>query len=56
LGEEENKQEFQEEAGKFGKLKEIVVMSKEEGGMIYASYETVQAAQTCASNFCRTMV
>ena len=49
--EEEIKQEFQEEAGKFGKLKEVVVMSKEEGGMIYASYETVQAAQTCASNF-----
>lgn len=49
--EEEIKQEFQEEAGKFGKLKEVVVMSKEEGGMIYASYETVEAAQTCASNF-----
>lgn len=49
--EEEIKQEFQEEAGKFGKLNEVVVMSKEEGGMIYASYETVEAAQTCASNF-----
>jgi RNA-binding protein 39 len=49
--EEEIKQEFQEEAGKFGKLKEVVVMSKEEGGMIYASYETVESAQTCASNF-----
>jgi RNA-binding protein 39 len=49
--EEEIKQEFQEEAGKFGKLKQVVVMSKKEGGMIYASYEAVEAAQTCASNF-----
>jgi RNA-binding protein 39 len=44
------KEEFTEECSKFGKLMSVTVMSTEEGGKIYATFETRDAASTCASN------
>lgn len=48
--EEEIKTEFQEECSKFGKIEKVVVMSKEPGGKIYASFDSIEAAKTCASS------
>jgi RNA-binding protein 39 len=47
---EEIKLEFQEECSKFGKIEQVTVMSTEPGGKIYASFETIEAAKTCASS------
>lgn len=43
------KEEFEEECSKFGKILKVTVMSKEPGGKIYASFDTIQGAQSCAS-------
>jgi RNA-binding protein 39 len=43
-------EEFEEECSKFGKILRLTVMHEEAGGKIYASFETVQAAQSCASS------
>ena len=46
--EDDIKDEFEEECSKFGKLCNVVVMSKEVGGKIYAVFDTVEGAQACA--------
>jgi len=48
--EEDIKQEFEEECSKFGKLCNVVVMSKEPGGKIYAIFDTVEGSQACAKS------
>jgi RNA-binding protein 39 len=46
----EVKEEFEEECTKFGKINSVTVMSEEPGGKIYASFDTVEAASSCATN------
>lgn len=46
----EIKEEFHEEAQKFGSIENILVMSNDPGGKIYASFSTIEAAKTCASS------
>ena len=46
--ENEIKEEFESEAVKFGVLERCVVMSKEAGGKIYASFVSMEGAKTCA--------
>lgn len=48
--EKEIKEEFVEECSKFGKILRVVVMSKEPGGKIYASFDSISGAQSCASS------
>mmetsp|Transcript_30424 Transcript_30424/g.43145 ORF Transcript_30424/g.43145 Transcript_30424/m.43145 type:complete len:188 (+) Transcript_30424:22-585(+) len=48
--EEDIRLDFVEECTKWGKITDIKVMSKEEGGKIYATFESISQAQTCASN------
>jgi len=48
--EEEIRLEFKEECSQHGKITDVIVVSKEPGGKIYASFETVDGAKTCASN------
>mmetsp|Transcript_6485 Transcript_6485/g.13528 ORF Transcript_6485/g.13528 Transcript_6485/m.13528 type:complete len:652 (-) Transcript_6485:228-2183(-) len=48
--ENEIHQEFEEECSKFGKILKVKVMSKEIGGKIYASFDSIQGAQNCASS------
>ena len=48
--ETEIKEEFEEECSKYGKILDVKVMSKEPGGKIYASFDTVDGAQKCASS------
>ena len=47
--EKEIKEEFEEEATKFGKIVKVTVMSQEIGGKIYCTFESVVAAQNCAT-------
>ena len=48
--ETEIKEEFEEECSQHGKILDVKVMSKEPGGKIYASFETADGAQKCASS------
>ena len=48
--EEEIRLDFEEECSKYGKITKVVVMSKEPGGKIYAMFESIDGAKTCASN------
>jgi len=48
--EEDIREEFEEECSKFGKLCNVVVMSKEVGGKIYAVFDTIEGAQACAQS------
>lgn len=48
--EEDIKLEFEEEAGKHGKLLSVKVMSQEVGGKIYASFDTINGAKACAED------
>jgi RNA-binding protein 39 len=48
--EEDIRLEFQEESAKFGKIVKVTVMSKEPGGKIYASFDSIQGAQSCTSS------
>lgn len=48
--EEDIKQEFEEECSKFGKLGKVIVMHKEPGGKIYAVFDTVDGAKSCAES------
>lgn len=48
--EEDIRLDFEEEGGKHGKIICVKVMSKEVGGKIYASYETIDGARACAEN------
>ena len=47
---EEIRLEFQEECSKFGKIERVLVMSKDPGGKIYASFDSIEAAKSCASS------
>lgn len=47
---EDIKLEFEEEGGKYGKIQFVKVISKEVGGKIYASYDSVEGAASCAEN------
>ena len=42
--------DFKEECSQYGKIEDVVVMSKEPGGKIYATFETIDGAKTCASS------
>ncbi|KAL3911774.1 MAG: hypothetical protein SGILL_007151 [Bacillariaceae sp.] len=48
---EDVREEFREEATKFGNVLEVVVMEEEEGGKIYARFEKEEEAKNCAENF-----
>ena len=48
--EEEIKQDFEEECGQYGKIARVVVMSKDAGGKIYASFDSMQGASSCAKS------
>lgn len=48
--EEDIKMDFEEESSKHGKILSVKVMSKEVGGKIFASFETIDAAKACAEN------
>lgn len=48
---EEIRQEFEDEATKYGTVSRVKVMSQEPGGKIYASFATIEGAQKCASVF-----
>lgn len=48
--EEDIKLDFEEECAQYGKISSVVVMSKEVGGKIYASFEAVDGALNCAKN------
>lgn len=48
--EEDIRLDFEEETSKYGKLLNVKVMSQQEGGKIYATFETIDGAKTCASN------
>eukprot|EP00980_Cylindrotheca_fusiformis_P011823 scaffold2816_cov121-Cylindrotheca_fusiformis.AAC.39 len=47
---EELKEEFTEECEKFGRIAEVMVMSDQPGGKIYAVFETLESARLCANN------
>jgi RNA-binding protein 39 len=44
------KLDFEEECAQYGKMTSVVVMSKEVGGKIYASFESSRDAMNCAKN------
>ena len=44
------KLDFEEECAQYGKITRVVVMSKDPGGMIYASFDSVDGATNCAKN------
>jgi RNA-binding protein 39 len=48
--EEDIRMDFEEECSKYGKLLKVLVMSKEPGGKIYARFNSVDEAKTCASD------
>lgn len=48
--EEDIRLDFEEESSKYGKIRSVVVMSKEPGGKLYAAFETVEGAKECAQN------
>ena len=48
--EEDIRLDFEEECTKWGKIITVKVMHKEAGGKIYASFDSISQAQTCASN------
>lgn len=47
---EEIRTEFEEEGCKHGKIIKVTVMSEEPGGKIYAQFDSVAGAQSCASS------
>jgi RNA-binding protein 23/39 len=48
--EKEIRDEFEEECSKFGKIQSVTVMSQEPGGKIYASFDSIEGAKSCASS------
>jgi len=48
--EEEIRLEFKEECSKYGNITDVTVMSKETGGKIFASFDVIEGAQSCASS------
>jgi hypothetical protein len=49
--EEDIELDFADECGKYGKLLQLKVMSKEVGGKIYALFESMESAMACAKCF-----
>lgn len=47
---EEIEVEFEEECSKFGEILKVLVMRQEPGGKIYASFDKVEGALSCASS------
>ena len=47
---EDIKLDFEEEGGKYGKIQFVKVISKEVGGKIYASFDSVEGAASCAES------
>ena len=48
--EEDIKLDFEEECAQYGKISSVVVMSKEAGGKIYATFDSIDGAMSCAKN------
>ena len=48
--EEDIRLDFEEECAQYGKIKRVVVMSDNPGGMIYASFDSVDEAMKCAKS------
>mmetsp|Transcript_14270 Transcript_14270/g.19030 ORF Transcript_14270/g.19030 Transcript_14270/m.19030 type:complete len:181 (+) Transcript_14270:719-1261(+) len=48
--EEEIRLDFEDECSKYGTIRSVVVMSKEPGGKIYASFDSEDGAKACAEN------
>ncbi len=48
--EEDIKLDFEEESSKHGRILSVKVMSQEVGGKIYALFETMEGARSCAEN------
>lgn len=48
--EEDIRLDFEEESSQHGKINSVIVMSKDPGGKIYASFESVDGAMKCAKN------
>ena len=48
--EEDIRLDFEEECAQYGKIVRVVVMSDDPGGMIYASFDSVEAAMKCATS------
>ncbi|KAL7461266.1 hypothetical protein ACHAXS_001687, partial [Conticribra weissflogii] len=46
--EEDIRLDFEEECSQYGKIVSVLVMSKEPGGKIYASFDSVDSASNCA--------
>ena len=44
------KLDFEEECAQYGKIASVVVMSKDAGGKIYASFDSIESATKCANN------
>lgn len=44
------KLDFEEECAQYGKITSVIVMSKDPGGKIFASFDTVEGAMNCAKN------
>ena len=44
------KLDFEEECAQYGKIASVLVMSKDPGGKIYASFDSVDGAASCAKN------
>ena len=42
------KLDFEEECAQYGKITQVLVMSKEVGGKIYASFDSIEGATKCA--------
>ena len=48
--EEDIRLDFEEECAQYGKIERVVVMSDDPGGMIYASFDSVEGAMKCAKS------
>jgi RNA-binding protein 39 len=48
--EEDIRLDFEEECAQYGKIAHVVVMSDDPGGMIYASFDSVESATKCATS------
>lgn len=48
--EEDIKLDFEEECAQYGKITNVIVMSKDTGGKIYSSFDSVEGATNCAKN------
>jgi RNA-binding protein 39 len=47
---EEIKAEFEEECSKYGTIQNVIVVSNEVGGKIFATFDSIEGAASCAEN------